>query len=354
MVEHGWIDEAAFETFVFTNPARFYTGTNPALLRGHRGRVGRRPAAGRGADVLDLMLTGRHAWSTGPGPGRGWPTSVCATAGSWPSATIARGGGPGDRRRPDGWCAPGSSTSTPTTTPSCCGTRRPARRSLHGVTTVIGGNCGFSIAPLGPGDAEYVQRDDGGGRGDAPSRRSRAAARGTWRTFAEYLDRLDVGLAVNAGFLVGHSTVRRVVMGEAATDGPRPTPDSSRPWSRLVGESLAGGALGFSSSLGEGHLDGDDRPVPSSSCRLRRVRRPGRRAAGPSGHHARVHPAIGPIPEERVRADGRHVAGRRPTPQLEPARQPGLARRSTRSSCEASDRGRGAGAPTWSPWPCPT
>ena len=34
MVEHGWIDEAAFEKFTFTNPVRFYTGTNPAFFKG--------------------------------------------------------------------------------------------------------------------------------------------------------------------------------------------------------------------------------------------------------------------------------------------------------------------------------
>ena len=34
MVEHGWIDEAAFEKFMFTNPVRFYTGTNPGFFEG--------------------------------------------------------------------------------------------------------------------------------------------------------------------------------------------------------------------------------------------------------------------------------------------------------------------------------
>ncbi len=34
MVDHGWIDEAAFTKFTFTNPARFYTGTNPGFFKG--------------------------------------------------------------------------------------------------------------------------------------------------------------------------------------------------------------------------------------------------------------------------------------------------------------------------------
>jgi hypothetical protein len=34
MVEHGWLDDGAFRAFTFTNPARFYTGTNPAFFRG--------------------------------------------------------------------------------------------------------------------------------------------------------------------------------------------------------------------------------------------------------------------------------------------------------------------------------
>ena len=84
-------------------------------------------------------------------------------------------------------------------------------------------------------------------------------------TFAEYLDRVDTGLSVNAGFLVGHSTLRRVVMGERAT-WDEASPEQLGAMVALVEESLAGGALGLSSSLGEGHLDGDHRPVPSSSA----------------------------------------------------------------------------------------
>ena len=39
MVEHEWIDESGFRAFIFTNPARFYTGTNPGLLQGNRCRI---------------------------------------------------------------------------------------------------------------------------------------------------------------------------------------------------------------------------------------------------------------------------------------------------------------------------
>src|SRR6202042_3819221 len=86
-----------------------------------------------------------------------------------------------------------------------------------------------------------------------------------WRSFSQYLDRLEGAIAVNAGFLVGHSTIRRVVMGDAATRDVA-SPEQLAAMAALVEESLSGGALGLSSSLGEGHLDGDGRPVPSRAA----------------------------------------------------------------------------------------
>ncbi len=89
---------------------------------------------------------------------------------------------------------------------------------LHGVTTVLGGNCGFSIAPLRQGDASYIRRMMAVVEG-IPLEALEGGGEWAWTSFGQYLDRIDVGMAVNAGFLVGHSTVRRAVMGEGATVG---------------------------------------------------------------------------------------------------------------------------------------
>jgi N-acyl-D-aspartate/D-glutamate deacylase len=83
-----------------------------------------------------------------------------------------------------------------------------------------------------------------------------------WRTFGEYLDRLEGKLAINAGFLVGHSALRRVVMGDAAV-GNKATDVQLQEMMRLLHESIAAGGLGFSSSQAPTHNDGDGKPVPS-------------------------------------------------------------------------------------------
>ena len=79
--------------------------------------------------------------------------------------------------------------------------------------------------------------------------------------FGEYLDRLEGTLAVNAGFLVGHTTLRRCVMGDA-DDHPATAGDLEE-IERLLRASLAAGALGFSSSLASSHNDAAGRAVSS-------------------------------------------------------------------------------------------
>ena len=135
---------------------------------------------------------------------------------------------------------------------------------LHGVTTVIGGNCGFSIAPLRPTAADYLMRMLARVEGMPLE----SLARGVpwdWRSFGDYLDRLEGRLAVNAGFLVGHSPLRCIAMGERAVGEPA-RPAELEAMKALLAESLAEGGLGFSSSWAATHNDGNGRPVPSRAA----------------------------------------------------------------------------------------
>ncbi|MFF7081889.1 N-acyl-D-amino-acid deacylase family protein [Streptomyces lavendulae] len=134
----------------------------------------------------------------------------------------------------------------------------------HGVTTVAGGNCGFTLAPLNPArpeDADYTRRMMSKVEGMALA----ALEEGvdwTWSTFGEYLDALEGRIAVNAGFMVGHCALRRHVMGEAAVGG-RPTPEQLRQMVGLLHEAMDAGAWGLSTTQSSTHTDGSGAPVAS-------------------------------------------------------------------------------------------
>jgi N-acyl-D-aspartate/D-glutamate deacylase len=132
---------------------------------------------------------------------------------------------------------------------------------LHGVTTVIGGNCGFTIAPLSGEDADYLMRMLARVEG-MPLESLAAGVPWDWKTTGEYLDRLEGTLTPNAGFLVGHSALRRAVLHDAAIERQATTEEIDA-MKGLLRAGLAAGGLGFSSTWSTTHNDHHGQPVPS-------------------------------------------------------------------------------------------
>jgi N-acyl-D-aspartate/D-glutamate deacylase len=132
---------------------------------------------------------------------------------------------------------------------------------LHGVTSVFGGNCGFTIAPLDDAAGEYLMTMLAKVEG-MPLQSLRAGVPWSWHSTAEYLDALDGTLVVNAGFMVGHSALRRVVMGDAANERVA-TPDEVTAMTGLLHDGLEAGAMGFSTTTSDTHNDASGTAVPS-------------------------------------------------------------------------------------------
>jgi N-acyl-D-aspartate/D-glutamate deacylase len=133
--------------------------------------------------------------------------------------------------------------------------------SVHGVTTIMGGNCGFTLAPLAGDDADYLRRMMAKVEG-MPLPALEQGVPWNWSSFGDYLDRLDGNVAVNTGFMVGHCAIRRNVMGADAV-GNEATPDQVEQMVNLLHESIDAGGLGFSTTLAFTHSDGDGQPVAS-------------------------------------------------------------------------------------------
>ena len=136
--------------------------------------------------------------------------------------------------------------------------------NLHGITTVISGNCGFTLAPMKPEDTGWTLEMMAEVEG-MPLAALTAGVVGGWTTFAEYLDRLDGRLGLNAAFLVGHCQLRRYVMGAEHGDGPA-TPEQVAEMVAELRAAIAAGGIGFSSTQSFSHNDGDGKPVPSRNA----------------------------------------------------------------------------------------
>ena len=135
---------------------------------------------------------------------------------------------------------------------------------LHGVTTALAGNCGFTVAPLSddPADAEYLLRMLARVEG-MPVETLRTGVPWNWVTTADYFDRIEsAGVGINLGFMVGHSAIRRIVMGADATRRES-TVDELEAMKGLLHAGLEAGGLGFSTSYARTHNDADGNMVPS-------------------------------------------------------------------------------------------
>lgn len=136
--------------------------------------------------------------------------------------------------------------------------------NLHGITTIISGNCGFTLAPLKAEDAGWTLEMMAEVEG-MPLAALQAGVPGDWSSFGEYLDRVEGHLGVNAAFLVGHCQLRRYVLGAQGGDGEA-TPEQVGEMVRLLDEAIAAGGIGFSSTQSFSHNDGDGKPVPSRNA----------------------------------------------------------------------------------------
>lgn len=133
----------------------------------------------------------------------------------------------------------------------------------HGITTVVMGNCGFTLAPATAAQRELVLRNLERAEDISPSAMA-AAIEWKWDTFRSYLDVID-GLpkAINYGAQVGHSALRSYVMGERAIADVSPTEDELAAMERELRDAMDAGAVGFTTSRSVAHVMPDDNPVAS-------------------------------------------------------------------------------------------
>ena len=132
---------------------------------------------------------------------------------------------------------------------------------FHGVTTLIPGNCGLSLAPCRPEDRDNIIGSFV--RVEAmPSQVLRQAVKWEWTTFPEYLARLRQKLGVNVAALVGHCALRQFVMGEESSERAA-TADEIEQMKDILREGLRAGAIGFSTNQNRRHMREDGRPIAS-------------------------------------------------------------------------------------------
>jgi N-acyl-D-amino-acid deacylase len=140
----------------------------------------------------------------------------------------------------------------PALTPSC----------YHGVTTVVAGNCGFTIAPTRAGDRDLIARTMEKVEDMDPATLN-AGIPWEFETFGEYLDSIRTrGSLLNFASYIGHTALRIFVMGNEAV-GRTATDDEIVRMADIVREAMDAGAAGFASSFAVTHRGADGQPIPS-------------------------------------------------------------------------------------------
>ena len=131
----------------------------------------------------------------------------------------------------------------------------------HGVTTVLTGNCGLTLAPLRPEHRETMLATFCCVE-DLPVSSLAPVLPWTWQTFDEFLKAIDIGLGVNMMPLVGHNPLRLSVMDGAAWDRAA-TPDEMAAMQALLRAALEEGAWGWSTTNSPTHAGPQGQPVPT-------------------------------------------------------------------------------------------
>ncbi|MCU1373973.1 MAG: N-acyl-D-aspartate/D-glutamate deacylase [Actinomycetia bacterium] len=141
----------------------------------------------------------------------------------------------------------------PQLTPSC----------YHGVTTVVAGNCGFSIAPTRPEHVDLIARTLENVEDMDVAALAEGVPWDTFSTFPEYLASVEAhGLGLNFGAYIGHTALRLFAMGDAAYERAA-TPEEITGMQVILREALEAGAAGFATSFAPTHRGADGMPVPS-------------------------------------------------------------------------------------------
>lgn len=171
----------------------------------------------------------------------------------------------------------------------------------HGVTTVLAGNCGFTLAPLSgrSEDVDYLLAMLSNVEG-MPVRALKQAVKPSWLSFGEFLDHYDGRLAINTAFMVGHTTLRRCVMGERAV-GHEATPEELEAMAALLRRSLAEGGMGLSTTASVSHSDHNGDPVPSRWATEEEFLALARAVRDYPGTWVEIVPGVGPFGEKENR-----------------------------------------------------